>query len=200
FGTHLGVAAELHATHLQAEMFEGYDFFHIEGYLTQDHSLIDRALTLATAAGMTTSIDLASYNIVAADHEFFEYLLRKVDIVFANEEEAKAFTGKEPEAALDELCGICKIAVVKVGAKGSLIGQGAERVVVPARKVTPIDTTAAGDFFAAGFLYGLAKGYRLQQCGEIGTLLASEVLQVMGTVLTDDTWLRIRSEVARYES
>lgn len=196
FGTHLGVAAELHAEHLHQRMFEGYGFFHVEGYLTQDHALIDRAYSMARAAGLVSSIDLASYNIVESDREFFRYLLQKVDLVFANEEEAMAFAGKSPEEALEELASLCPVAVVKVGERGALVARGEERVVTPAKSVIPVDTTGAGDYFAAGFIYGLTNGCSLRAATEIGTLLASEVLQVVGTTLPEETWKRIRTEVA----
>ena len=79
-----------------------------------------------------------------------------MDIVFANEEEAKAFTGEEPEQALETIGKQCSIAIVKIGCRGSLIRKGTEEVrvsAIPVAKV--IDTTGAGDYFAAGFLYGL---------------------------------------------
>ncbi|MCR5820135.1 MAG: adenosine kinase [Bacteroidaceae bacterium] len=199
FGTHLGVAAQLHADALEHNMFEGFGFFHAEGYLTQDHELIDRAFSMAHAAGLKTSIDLASYNIVEADRNFFHYLLGKADVVFANEEEAMAFSGKEPEEALEDLAALCETAVVKVGERGALMARGEERVTVPARSVVPVDTTGAGDYFAAGFIYGLVHGHSLRASAEIGTLLASEVLQVIGTTLSSDVWEKIRAEVTELE-
>ena len=98
---------------------------------------------------------------MAGDHEFFSLLVNKyVDIVFANEEEAKAFTGKEPEEALDIIAKMCSIAIVKVGARGSLIRKGTEEVrveAVPVAKV--VDTTGAGTACFAGgtFVNGLCK-------------------------------------------
>lgn len=196
FGTHLGVAAGMTAEDLNPRMFDGYGYFHVEGYLTQNHTLIDRAYSMARAAGLVSSLDLASYNIVEADHDFFSYLLGKVNIVFANEEEAAAFTGKGPEEALEELAALCPVAVVKVGERGAMVARGEERVTVPARSVVPIDTTGAGDYFAAGFLYGLANDYTLRASAEIGTLLASEVIQTVGTTLDEAVWQKIRSQCA----
>lgn len=103
-----------------------------------------------------------------------------MDIVFANEEEAKAFTGKEPEEALDVIAKMCSVAHCKGGRRGSLIRKGTEEVrveAVPVAKV--VDTTGAGDFFAAGFLYGLTCGYSLEKCGKIGSILSGEVIQVL---------------------
>ena len=112
FGTYLGAASTLKAEELSLEMFKGYTYLFIEGYLVQEHDMILRAIELAKEAGLQVCLDMASYNIVAGDHEFFSLLVNKyVDIVFANEEEAKAFTGKEPEEALDIIAKMCSIAI-----------------------------------------------------------------------------------------
>ena len=151
----------------------------------------------AKEESIQTILDMASYNIVAGGHEFFSLLGNKyVDIVFANEEEAKAFTGKEPEEALDIIAKMCSIAIVKVGARGSLIRKGTEEVrveAVPVAKV--VDTSGAGDFFAAGFLYGLTCGYSLEKCGKIGAILSGEVIQVIGTELPDSKWEKIKEDI-----
>ena len=197
FGTYLGAASTLKAEELSLEMFKDYAYLFIEGYLVQDHDMILRAIELAKEAGLQVCLDMASYNIVAGDHEFFSLLVNKyVDIVFANEEEAKAFTGKEPEEALDVIAKMCSIAIVKVGAGGSLIRKGTEEVrvdAVPVKKV--VDTTGAGDYFAAGFLYGLTCGYSLEKCGKIGSILSGEVIQVIGAELSPVKWDKIKEEI-----
>lgn len=197
FGTYLGAASTLKAEDLSLEMFKGYTYLFVEGYLVQEHDMILRAIELAKEAGLQVCLDMASYNIVADDHEFFSLLVNKyVDVVFANEEEAKAFTGEEPEKALDVIAKMCSIAIVKMGARGSLIRKGTEMVrveAVPVAKV--VDTTGAGDFFAAGFLYGLTCGYSLEKCGKIGAILSGEVIQVIGTELPDSEWEKIKEKI-----
>ncbi|RGM49880.1 MULTISPECIES: adenosine kinase [Bacteroides] len=197
FGTYLGAASTLKAEELSLEMFKGYAYLFIEGYLVQDHDMILRAIELAKEAGLQVCLDMASYNIVAEDYDFFSLLVNKyVDIVFANEEEAKAFTGKEPEEALDVIAKMCSIAIVKVGADGSLVRKGTEEVhvkAVPVKKV--VDTTGAGDYFAAGFLYGLTCGYSLEKCGKIGSILSGEVIQTIGAELSPAKWDKIKEEI-----
>ena len=197
FGTYLGAASTLRAEDLSLDMFKGYAYLYIEGYLVQDHDMILRAIELAKEAGLQVCLDMASYNIVEGDLEFFSLLVNKyVDIVFANEEEAKAFTGKEPEEALDIIAKMCSIAIVKVGARGSLIRKGTEMVQVQAAPVEKVvDTTGAGDYFAAGFLYGLTCGYSLEKCGKIGSLLSKDVIQVVGTELQAAQWEKIKEEI-----
>lgn len=197
FGTYLGAASTLQAEDLTSEMFRGYAFLFIEGYLVQDHEMILRAIELAKQEGLQVCLDMASYNIVEGDHDFFSLLIQKyVDIVFANEEEARAFTGRDPEEAVAEIAKMCSIAVVKVGARGALIQKGTERTNVPAMSVRRVqDTTGAGDFFAGGFLYGLTAGYPLERCATIGTILSAHVIQVVGTELSPDQWKKIRGMV-----
>ena len=177
-------------------MFKGYAYLFIEGYLVQDHDMILRAIELAKEAGLQVCLDMASYNIVEGDLEFFSLLVNKyVDIVFANEEEAKAFTGKEPEEALDIIAKMCSIAIVKVGARGSLIRKGTEMVQSVAPVEAKLTTAGAGDYFAAGFLYGLTCGYSLEKCGKIGSLLSKDVIQVVGTELQAAQWEKIKEEI-----
>ena len=197
FGTYLGAAATLTADELSPDMFKGYSYLYIEGYLVQDHDMILRAIQLGKEAGLQICLDLASYNIVDAYKEFFTLLINKyVDIVFANEDEAKAFTGDGPLAALDVLGKQCSIAVVKVGSEGSYIRKGTIDVKVDAIKVkNVVDTTGAGDYYAAGFLYGLTCGYSLDKCAKIGSILSGNVIQVIGTTISKKRWDEIKLKI-----
>ena len=94
--TCLGAAVELTKDDLSPELFKSYTHFYVEGFLVQNPELIESALQMAHEAGLTTILDLASYNTVEDHLEFMQRLIRRyVDVVFANEEEATAFTGKE---------------------------------------------------------------------------------------------------------
>lgn len=196
FGTYLGAAACLQPEDVDAVDFKGYTYFYIEGYLVHNHALIEHAVDLAHAAGLKVCLDLASYNIVEADRDFFAYLLSKTDVVFANEEEARAFTGKAPREALTDLAALCEVAVVKVGADGAWAQRGEEVSFAEAMPVAEVvDTTGAGDFFAAGFLYALAQERPLKACLQAGAVLSGEVIQVIGTTLPESTWQQIRAAV-----
>jgi len=197
FGTFLGAASTLKAEDLTIELFQGYTYLFIEGYLVQDHEMILRAVELAKEAGLHVCLDLASYNVVENDLEFFTLLINKyVDIVFANEEEAKSFTGKEPLEALGTIAEMCSIAIVKIGSKGSYVKKGTEEVHAKAISVEKVvDTTGAGDFFAAGFLYGLTCGYGLEKCANIGSVLSGNVIQVVGTTMPKKQWDEIKLNI-----
>ena len=197
FATYLGAAVELEPTELSRKLFKGYDFLHIEGYLVQNHALIETAVRLARESGLKVSIDLASYNVVEDNLDFLKELVsRYVDIVFANEEESHAFTGGDPQEALEMLSTMCEIAVVKVGAKGSMVKSRGETIFSEAIQAAPLDTTGAGDLYAAGFLFGLCKGQPLLQCAKLGALLAGNVIEVVGPKMDAKRWNQIKMGVS----
>lgn len=196
FATYLGAAVEMMASDIKKEMFEGYDIFHVEGYLVQNNELIEQSLKFAKESGLTTSIDLASYNVVEDNLEFLKHLVANyVDIVFANEEEAKAFTGMEPFEALNEISKSCEIAIVKVGKDGAYIKKDDVVVKVDAIKAEVVDTNGAGDLFAAGFLFGFANNKNLRQCGDYGALLAGNVIEVIGASIDEERWKKIKEKI-----
>lgn len=199
FGTCLGAAATLQASDITPELFEGVSMAHIEGYLVQNHELMEAICQTAMEQGVMLSLDLASYNVVEADLPFFHHLVQDyIDIVFANEEEAAAFTSKtDPREALREIAAYKCLAVVKLGSKGSCARLGDEEVFAEARKVPVVDTTAAGDFFAGGFLFALEKGESLQECLRFGTILAGQVIGVVGTRLPEETWRKLTQALSK---
>lgn len=197
--TFLGAAAEFETNELTPDLFNGYDIFHIEGYLVQNHAVVRRSLELAKKAGLLVSIDLASYNIVDENLDFLKEIISEyIDIVFANEEEARSFTGKEPLEALDELAQYASIAVVKVGKNGSYIKSGESSYRIEARESNCVDTTGAGDLYAAGFLYGIACNQPLEVCGKIASLVSGHIVEVLGAKLTDEIWEVIHNEISGY--
>ncbi|MDR1347289.1 MAG: adenosine kinase [Prevotellaceae bacterium] len=191
--TYLGAAIDLCEKDLCDKQFKGYDYLHIEGYLMQNHSLMKRALELAKQHRITVSLDMSSFNVVAENRKFLNEILYKyVDIIFANEEEARVFTGRKPQEALGILAGICKIAIVKIGAAGSYVKQGNELYKIRPVSAKAIDATGAGDLYASGFLYGMAKKLPVEICGEIGSLCAGNIVEVVGTKLNDERWNNIK--------
>ena len=193
FATHLGAAIGMTAELLTPELFKGYDIFHIEGYLVQNHDLIRKAVHIAKYEGLKVSLDLASYNVVEENLEFLQTLVRDyVDILFANEEEALAFTGKQPEEALDIISKMVEYAIVKVGKKGSLIKYKGNVVAEGITDNKRVDTTGAGDFYAAGFLYALANGMTVEKAAHYGKILSGNIIEVVGVKLTDQQWNNIK--------
>jgi sugar/nucleoside kinase (ribokinase family) len=198
FATCLGAAAEMCADDIKPELFEGWDIFYVEGYLVANPDMLKKAIATAKDKGLKIAIDLASYNVVEESRDFLlELIDNYVDIVFANEKEAYALTGMEPEAALSFIAGRCDIAVVKVGAKGAFVQHGDQVVNIEPMKANVIDTTGAGDMWAAGFLAGLVKNEPLEKCGKTGTLLASNIIEVMGAKMDAARWENIHKAITK---
>lgn len=196
FADYMGATLELGPDDLKPEYFEGYDYFHIEGYLVQNQALIRRAVEMAKAAGCTISIDMASYNVVESNNAFLHDIVENyVDIVFANETESKAFTKLPPREAIDEIARVCDIAVVKTGKTGSMVRNKDEFYQIGAWPAKAIDATGAGDTYAAGFLYAHSLGMPLKVCGEIGSVIAAKVVEVIGSKIDIPRWKDAKKEI-----
>jgi sugar/nucleoside kinase (ribokinase family) len=196
--TYLGASAQTLPEEIKTTHFDGAAVAHVEGYLLHNPDLLEAALAAAKRAGALVSLDLASYNVVAEARETITRLVEKyVDILIANEDEAEAFTGEGDEGkALAALGEKAPLAVLKVGARGSfLIHERQVTAVAPRVGATPVDTTGAGDLWAAGFLFGLVNGHPLQKCGQLGSVCGYEVCQVVGANIPDEGWARVKKSL-----
>lgn len=195
--TNLGAAMTLAADDITTADFAGCRHAHMEGYVLFNRDLARKILESAREAGCSVSLDLASFEVVEANSDVLGDLLDGfVDIVFANEDEAKAFTGSdEPEKGLDQLGRYCETVAVKLGARGAWLQRGTERVHVPAHTVKAVDTTGAGDLWAAGFLYGHFHDRDLSTCGRYGAITGAEVVQVLGAAIAEDRWNHIKETI-----
>lgn len=198
--TFLGAAIDLYPADITSDIFEGYDYFYVEGYLVQNRKLIQKALRIAKSQNLVICLDLASYNVVSENLNFLRKITREyADIVFANEMEAEAFTGKGPEDALVQMSDFCDISVIKMGKKGSIMRKGNEQFTIGIHKVDSIDSTGAGDLYASGFIYGLCKNLSLEKCGYLGSILGAYVTEVIGAKLDPDQWLKVKEKVKEIE-
>jgi sugar/nucleoside kinase (ribokinase family) len=157
--------------------------------------LIQAALSAAKSVGAKISLDLASFTVVNESKELLGQLVDNfVDILIANEDEAKAYTGHSDELlAIEALSAQADVAVLKVGPRGSYISYEGNTVTIdPVGDGYALDTTGAGDMWAAGFLFGLVNGYSLEKCGRLGSACGYEVCQVVGANIPDEGWERIK--------
>lgn len=186
FAVYPGAALEFKPEELSVDMFDGYGYLHVEGYLLQCPGVVEKAMEIAAGKGITISFDLGSVGMALRYRSTVEHLLREyVDIVFANGEEAEALTGAgygSAAGALYELLSGKKngIAVVKLGDEGSVVQWGAGICSIGAVPARVLDTTGAGDAYAAGFLYAHSCGADIRTCGNAGSLLASKAIEVVG--------------------
>lgn len=198
FATCLGAAVEISADDLNEEMLKDVSVLMMEGYLVFNHDLMMKAGMLCRACGVQLALDMASYNVVEANREFLDSFIRDyAHIVFANEEEAYALTGAREEEALHVLSAMCRTAIVKIGSRGSLVATGGKTYRIDPVKATSIDTTGAGDLYASGFLYGLFKGLSPDRCGMTGSILAGNVIEVIGTTMDEERWNVIKMNIEK---
>ena len=198
--THLGAAMTLHPDEISGRDFTGARHAHIEGYLLFNPALAEKVVQTARAAGCTLSIDLASFEVVNAARDWIlNQLGEGVTMVFANEDEARALFRRDDsyENFARELAGFGGIAAIKLGKDGAWVARGRDlhRIqAVPAARV--VDTTGAGDAWAAGFLYGYLRGASLAAAGAIGSVLGAETVQHLGAAIPDVHWPHICAAAA----
>ncbi len=191
--TCLGAAAALDPAHFTAETFAGVRVVMLEGYTLFNHDLTRAIARAAKAAGAKLALDFASYEVVQANRAVLDELLSgQVDLMFANEDEAKAWNASGPGAALEELAARVPLVAVKLGKEGALLARGSERARIDAHVVDAIDTTGAGDCWAAGFLAGWLRDLPLAHCGRLGALSGAAVVQIKGAQLPRERWLGIK--------
>ena len=194
--TFLGASLELSISEIRPDCFAGAAVVHVEGYLLFNRDLITTVVTTAKQAGARVSLDLASYTVVEQAKPFLEGLVYDcVDILMANEDEARVFTGESDEdRSLQLLSEKVETAVLKLGARGSVVSHRGETVkIAPTGSSDIIDTTGAGDLWASGFLYGLVNELPLERCGKIASACGYEVCRVVGAAIPDEGWERIKS-------
>jgi sugar/nucleoside kinase (ribokinase family) len=188
--TFLGAAATLAPEDVDAETVRGARFVYLEGYLFDPppaKAAFYRAAEIAHRAGRKVAMSLSdSFCVDRHRADFSDFVGRHVDILFANEDEVISLAEAAGlEEAVGRLRGQCEICAVTLGDRGSLILAGDRCIEVGAEPVERVvDTTGAGDLYAGGFLYGLARGKEPAACGCLGSRLAAEVIGQFGARLS----------------
>ncbi len=189
FATHLGAALRFAADDLLEDEIARSRILHMEGYLFEPQGLRDacmRAISMARAHGVMVSVDLSDPGLIGRIKDTFsEVVSRHADIVFVNEDEARAYTGSDREQALAALARECRIAVVKIGAEGSLVAQDGKSFRIDARKTSVVNTNGAGDMYAAGLLYGISRGWDPERAGRLASYVSSLVVAQVGARLDE---------------
>jgi len=192
--TCLGATQTLTHSEIEPIDFWGCRHVHAEGYLMFNPDLLESILQTAKSVGCSVSLDLGSFEVVEASRDFLPRMLSDyVDIVFANEEEANAFSGsRDLQNSLDVLGKHCNVAAIKLAEDGAWLKSADETVKVSAATTDRLcDTTGAGDYWAAGFLYGYLNGYCLAKSGSVASLLGRHIVEHKGAVLPQSIWDRI---------
>ncbi|MCS6969786.1 MAG: adenosine kinase [Planctomycetota bacterium] len=193
FRTCLGAAASLSAAEVQGAELRGARFVVMEGYSTYDPQLARAIAAAARAAGAELVLDFAAHEVVRAARPLLEELLAAglVAIAVLNEDEAAAWSGGEPLAALDMLAPQVRLCAVKRGAQGAVLAEGRQRLAIPAVPAEVVDTIGAGDAWLAGLLAGLVRGLPLAVCGELAAHAGAAAVAVAGAQVPRARWRQL---------
>jgi sugar/nucleoside kinase (ribokinase family) len=184
--TYLGVASEIPADEVDEEWVAAAQVLYVEGYLLgipESAEAVGRAVDASHRAGRLVALSLSDPTWVELQRPAFADFLPSVDVLLGNEEEVLSVSRESTLTdAIDALRSHCSVMAVTRGAEGSVvIAHEGVPVAVPAYPVANIvDTTGAGDLYAAGFLFGLTRGRALEECARLGSLAASEIIAHLG--------------------
>lgn len=184
--TYLGVASTLGPDDVDAQLVERAEVLYLEGYLWDVEvakSAMRRATELAHSSDALVALTVSDpFCVRRHQREFLDLLKEDVDVLFANEEEAMLLFGAHTlDSALSAVGDTGLLAAITRGADGSVVVTSSDPVFVPAEPVQKVvDTTGAGDLYAAGFLYGLTHGQEPDQCARLGGRCAAEVISHLG--------------------
>ena len=183
--TFLGACTAFSADDVDEELIGQSKVLFMEGYLWDQPRAIEglrKAAQVARHTGCKVAFTTSDpFCVDRHREEFLELIDSDVDILFANEAEAKSlFQVDEFDDALKQLRGRCEVVAVTRSEKGSVVATDGEVHAIEAEKVKVVDTTGAGDAYAAGFLYGYTQGKSLRDCGRLGGLIASEAISHYG--------------------
>lgn len=189
--TFLGISHELSIDDLIEKEIKDSQYIYLEGYLASSKSAKEAAITarvLAEKNGVKVALTLSDLAMVRHFRSELEDMMgEKVDLLFANFEEAAEFAGSSNlEEVIDKIRKIATCFAITRGAKGAIVFDGEQFYHVEAPKVHPVDTTGAGDMFAGTFLYAITHGKNFQQAGTLACLAASKLVTQYGARLTRD--------------
>jgi sugar/nucleoside kinase (ribokinase family) len=184
--TYLGACVNLNPDDIDEAFVRSAKITYFEGYLYDPplaQEAFRKAAQIAHAAGRKTALSLSDSFCVHRHHEAFSALIAlHMDVVFANESECEALFGtKDMRASIAAMRTITEIGSITLGPRGSLVVTQDEVIEIPATDVERVvDTTGAGDLYAAGFLYGMTNGVSLTEAGYFGSMAAAEVISHVG--------------------
>jgi sugar/nucleoside kinase (ribokinase family) len=184
--TYLGAATHLTAQDIDENTIKASKYTFLEGYLwdeNESREAVLKACELAHKHGRKVAFTLSDKNCIIRHQDALRDLIKDhVDVLFANENEIKTLFGTDDfEQALEEIKPMVEIAAVTRNAKGSVVVNGRVKMFVEAEpSVDVVDSTGAGDLYAAGFLYGLTRERSLGTCAIIGSIAASEIITHYG--------------------
>lgn len=190
---YLGATEDFSCDHVNLESLRKTRLVYTEGYVLYNDNLIQMVIKTAKENGALVAFDLSSPRVIKTfEKEILELLSNGIDILFANEEEALLLTGLSPKESCEALAKLCPLVIVKVGKDGCWVSSKEKTFYCAGYPAIAIDTTGAGDLFAAGFLHAYLEGYSLPTCGDFGNRVGSQAVRVIGGELPMEVWNSLR--------
>lgn len=198
--THLGVNRDFSLTDINPEAIAAADYFFFTGYMwdtPNQKKALTRAMEVAKANNTKIVFDAADPFAVTRHHGDFLHLIENhFDVVLANREEAKLiFNDDDIDSCVKKLADLCGTAIVKDGPRGSYIKEEENSFRIPVNTVDAVDTTGAGDIYAAGFIYGLSQNWNTEKAGKFASYLASQIVCVTGAQFSVSDIERLNQEL-----
>ena len=191
FAVCLGAATDLKKEDFLEEEIKKYKFLHLTGYeIESARDFCLHVIDIAKKNKVKISIDLADPGVIKRNPELKE-IIKNANILFLNEEEAKALTNLEPEKAIEQISNDIDTVAIKLGAQGSIIRHNNNIIKINGIKAKAVDSTGAGDMYAACILYGLSKGWNIEKSANLASFAAAKVVEQIGARLNYD----LRSKV-----
>ena len=196
----LGVSAFLGASDIDYEVVENSKIFYIEGYMvTSDDNFNAVISTLEHLKGkdVLKALSLSDAGIVHGFKDKFDLIESYgIDMIFCNDDEAVAFSGKENlEDAIEYYKSKSYMTAITKGADGSVVVQNGIEYLAPAEKITPVDTNGAGDMFAGSFMHAFLQGHDLEACAKFSNYASSKVVETFGPRLSSDGYAEVLNKL-----
>ena len=184
FLVHLGAALKFNINNINEDDIINSKIVHVTGYQIDDPNMrivTMKIVEIAKKNNVLVSFDMADPGVIERNYDFIMGFLNNVDIVFANENEAKAFTKLDDALeSLNMLNDICDIAIVKIGKEGSYISYKGAIITIEGIEAQTLDTTGAGDVYAAGILYGITNDIDIEKAGNLASYAAAKIVEQKG--------------------
>ena len=196
----LGVSAFLGASDIDYEVVENSKIFYIEGYMvTSDDNFNAVISTLEHLKGkdVLKALSLSDAGIVHGFKDKFDLIESYgIDMIFCNDDEAVAFSGKENlEDAIEYYKSKSYMTAITKGADGSVVVQNGIEYLAPAEKITPVDTNGAGDMFAGSFMHAFLQGHDVEACARFSNYASSKVVETFGPRLSSDGYAEVLNKL-----
>ena len=193
--TNLGASRLYDSSHIPHKEIEASRMLHFCGYqwdTVEQKKAVAEAIKTGKLRKTLISFDLADPFVVSRNREdFIELIAESADLVFANKEEAKLLFNSTPEEAGRRIAATGATAVIKLGSEGAIVCRASETIHISPVSTKVVDTTAAGDMFAAGFLHGLLLDKDLATCGLYAATLASDVISRVGATVSREALAKV---------